>query len=132
MSLPDHGLFADHPAAFGWLFWPSPLSVLSLSMAVSTPRIPSSPLRPSPTIPWASLPILQSRSRSGLLCPQGYKISVIASFLSVATNILIVSLTLDAFQHKAIALSTSITMIVNFFFLSAVLYRKVEGMTYAT
>jgi putative peptidoglycan lipid II flippase len=55
------------------------------------------------------------------------KYPVIASFLSVATNIIIVSLTLDAFQHKAIALSTSITMIVNFCFLSAVLYRKVGG-----
>jgi putative peptidoglycan lipid II flippase len=55
------------------------------------------------------------------------KYPVIASFLAVATNILIVSLTLDVFQHKAIALSTSITMIINFFFLSAVLYKKVGG-----
>ena len=55
------------------------------------------------------------------------KYPVIASFLAVATNILIVSLTLDAFQHKAIALSTSITMIINFFFLSVVLYKKVGG-----
>jgi putative peptidoglycan lipid II flippase len=55
------------------------------------------------------------------------KYPVIASFLAVATNIIIVSLTLDAFQHKAIALSTSITMIVNFCFLSAILYRKVGG-----
>ena len=55
------------------------------------------------------------------------KYPVIASFLAVVTNILIVSLTLDAFQHKAIALSTSITMIINFFFLSAVLYKKVGG-----
>jgi putative peptidoglycan lipid II flippase len=55
------------------------------------------------------------------------KYPVIASFLAVATNILIVSLTLNAFQHKAIALSTSITMIINFFFLSAVLYKKVGG-----
>ena len=55
------------------------------------------------------------------------KYPVIASFLAVATNIFFVSLTLNAFQHKAIALSTSITMIVNFVFLSAVLYRKVGG-----
>jgi putative peptidoglycan lipid II flippase len=55
------------------------------------------------------------------------KYPVIASFLAVATNIFFVSLTLNAFQHKAIALSTSITMIVNFCFLSAVLYRKVGG-----
>ncbi len=55
------------------------------------------------------------------------KYPVIASFLAVSTNIIIVSLTLSAFQHKAIALSTSVTMIVNFCFLSAVLYRKVGG-----
>jgi putative peptidoglycan lipid II flippase len=55
------------------------------------------------------------------------KYPVIASFMAVATNILIVSLTLNAFQHKAIALSTSVTMIINFFFLSVVLYKKVGG-----
>jgi putative peptidoglycan lipid II flippase len=55
------------------------------------------------------------------------KYPVISSFLAVMTNILIVSLTLNAFQHKAIAFSTSITMIVNFIFLSVVLYRKVGG-----
>lgn len=55
------------------------------------------------------------------------KIPVLASFLAVVTNILFVSLTLDFFQHKAIALSTSVTMIFNFVFLSAVLYRKIGG-----
>ncbi len=45
----------------------------------------------------------------------------------MAANILIVSQTLDIFQHRAIALSTSVTMIFNFVFLSAVLYRKVGG-----
>ena len=52
---------------------------------------------------------------------------VLASFLAVATNIVFISLTLDYFQHRAIAFSTSITMIINFVFLSAVLYRKVKG-----
>jgi putative peptidoglycan lipid II flippase len=47
--------------------------------------------------------------------------------MAVVTNIIIVSLTLNAFQHRAIALSTSVTMIVNFLFLSAVLYKKVGG-----
>ncbi len=55
------------------------------------------------------------------------KYPVIASFLAVASNIAFVSLTLDIFQHKAIAFSTSITMIFNFVFLSAVLFRKVGG-----
>jgi putative peptidoglycan lipid II flippase len=55
------------------------------------------------------------------------KFPVIASFLTVACNVAFVSLTLDIFQHKAIAFSTSITMIFNFVFLSAVLFRKVGG-----
>jgi putative peptidoglycan lipid II flippase len=55
------------------------------------------------------------------------KYPVMASFLAVVTNILIVSSTLEAFQHKAIAFSTSITMIINFLFLSTVLYAKVGG-----
>jgi putative peptidoglycan lipid II flippase len=55
------------------------------------------------------------------------KYPVIASFLAVATNIVIISLTIDTFQHKAIAFSTSVTMILNFIFLSLVLFRKVGG-----
>lgn len=55
------------------------------------------------------------------------KYPVIASFIAVVTNIAIVSLTLDLFQHKAIAFSTSITMIMSFIFLSTILYRKLEG-----
>ncbi len=58
---------------------------------------------------------------------QDTKYPVIASFLAVISNVVFVSLTLDIFQHKAIAFSTSITMICNFIFLSAVLYRKVGG-----
>lgn len=52
---------------------------------------------------------------------------VIGSFIAVATNILIINLTIDAFQHKAIALSMSISMIINFFFLATVLYFKTGG-----
>ena len=55
------------------------------------------------------------------------KYPVIASFVSVVTNIVFISLTLETFQHKAIAFSTSITMIFNFAFLGAVLYRKLGG-----
>lgn len=52
---------------------------------------------------------------------------VIASFLAVITNIIVISIFLDSFQHKAIAFSTSITTIFNFIFLSTVLYKKVGG-----
>jgi len=55
------------------------------------------------------------------------KYPVMASFIAVVTNIVFISLTLEAFQHKAIAFSTSITMIFNFAFLGAVLYRKLGG-----
>lgn len=52
---------------------------------------------------------------------------VIASFLAIGCNILIITLTIDRFQHLAIALSTSCTMLINFLFLMAVLYRKLHG-----
>ncbi len=52
---------------------------------------------------------------------------VIASFMAIITNVLIISLTIEAFQHKSIALSTSATMIINFVFLMVVLYNKTGG-----
>lgn len=55
------------------------------------------------------------------------KLPVIASFLAVAANLLFVSLFIDHFQHRAIAMATSCSMIFNFLFLSVVLYRKVDG-----
>lgn len=55
------------------------------------------------------------------------KYPVIGSFIAVAANILIISLTINQFQHKAIALSTSCVMILNFFFLGSVLYKKLHG-----
>ncbi|HER62631.1 MAG TPA: murein biosynthesis integral membrane protein MurJ [Desulfobacteraceae bacterium] len=56
---------------------------------------------------------------------------VIGSFLAVTANIIIISLTIDAFQHKAIALSTSCTMAMNFLFLGVVLCRKLTGYSLA-
>jgi len=41
---------------------------------------------------------------------------VMASFLAVLANIVIINLTITVFQHKAIALSTSCTMFLNFLF----------------
>ncbi len=52
---------------------------------------------------------------------------VIASFLAVTANIAIILLTIERFQHRAIAFSTSCTMLASFLFLSTVLYRKLEG-----
>lgn len=55
------------------------------------------------------------------------KFPVIGSFLAVAANIAIINLSINALQHKAIALATSCAMLGNFFFLSVVLYRKLAG-----
>ncbi len=52
---------------------------------------------------------------------------VIGSFLTVGANIVIILFTLDRFQHRAIALSTSATIIFNFLFLAVILYRKTGG-----
>ncbi len=59
------------------------------------------------------------------------KYPVIGSFLAVAANIVLITLTIDRFQHKAIALSTSCVMILNFFFLGTILYRKLSGFSLA-
>ncbi|GAB4339766.1 MAG: murein biosynthesis integral membrane protein MurJ [Desulfobulbaceae bacterium] len=55
------------------------------------------------------------------------KYPVIGSFIAVAANIVIITLTIDLFQHRAIALSTSCVMTLNFLFLGAVLLRKLPG-----
>lgn len=55
------------------------------------------------------------------------RIPVLGSFVAVAANLFFIHLTLAALQHRAIALSTSLSIILNFFFLAAVLYRKLSG-----
>ena len=54
------------------------------------------------------------------------KYPVIGSFIAVAANILIITLTIDYFQHKAIAFSTSCTMTLNFLFLGVILHKKLR------
>ncbi len=54
---------------------------------------------------------------------------VIASFLAVGLNLIIVFFTIDHYQHLAIAFSTSCTMIINFLFLTVVLYHKLDGFS---
>jgi putative peptidoglycan lipid II flippase len=75
---------------------------------------------------------LFSYSANKILVPVFYalddtKYPVIASFLAVITNALIVTVTIGYFQHKAIALSMSCTMVLNFLFLMGVLFRKMKG-----
>lgn len=52
---------------------------------------------------------------------------VVGSFLTVVLNILVIMLTLNPLQHKAIALSTSLCVTANFLFLSIALYREIKG-----
>lgn len=53
------------------------------------------------------------------------KIPVVGSFLTVAANLLIINLTIGSLTFRAIALSTSLSMLFNLTFLGAALYRKV-------
>jgi putative peptidoglycan lipid II flippase len=55
------------------------------------------------------------------------KYPVIASFLAIVCNIVIINLTINTYQHRAIALSTSCTMLINFVFLMVVLYKNMHG-----
>uniref|UniRef100_UPI0040577503 murein biosynthesis integral membrane protein MurJ n=1 Tax=Candidatus Electrothrix sp. TaxID=2170559 RepID=UPI0040577503 len=57
------------------------------------------------------------------------KYPVIASFIAVAANIIFITLTIDVFSFRAIALSTSCSMGLNFLFLGTVLYRKLTGFS---
>ncbi|MFW8601515.1 murein biosynthesis integral membrane protein MurJ [Desulfobacterota bacterium M19] len=55
------------------------------------------------------------------------KFPVMGSFLAVATNIVMIILTIGPLQHRAIALSTSCAMFGDFLFLSIILYHKLNG-----
>lgn len=73
-------------------------------------------------------------SSNKILVPAFYAIEkphypVIASFLSICTNIVFINLTIDILQHRAIALSVSITMMINFLFLIIILHRKLHGFS---
>jgi len=59
------------------------------------------------------------------------KYPVIGSFIAVAANIIIITLTIDTFAFRAIALSTSCSMALNFLFLGVILYRKLTGFSLA-
>jgi putative peptidoglycan lipid II flippase len=56
---------------------------------------------------------------------------VIASFMAIIFNIIIINLTIDRFGHLAIAFSTSCTMLINFSFLMIVLHKKLNGFSLA-
>jgi len=55
---------------------------------------------------------------------------VIASFIAIGTNLILINLTIDKYQHMAIALSTSLTMLLNFVFLTTILSIKMGGLPF--
>ncbi len=57
------------------------------------------------------------------------KYPVIGSFIAVTANIISIMLTINTFEFRAIALSTSCAMTINFFFLGCILYRKLTGFS---
>lgn len=73
-------------------------------------------------------------SANKILVPAFYALDktrypVIASFMAIGINIIIVTATIEQYGHLAIALSTSCTMLINFIFLTAVLYRSLNGFS---
>ncbi len=73
-------------------------------------------------------------SSNKVLVPVFYAIEkphfpVIASFLAICTNVAFIHLTIELFQHRAIALSVSVTMMINFIFLTAILFRELKGFS---
>jgi putative peptidoglycan lipid II flippase len=56
---------------------------------------------------------------------------VIGSFLTIALNLVIILLTVERFEHRAIALSTSLCVAANFLFLGFMLYRQLNGFPLA-
>lgn len=72
-------------------------------------------------------------SGSKILLPVFYalnntRIPVAGSFLTVAANLLFINLTLEALQHRAIALSMSLSSNVSFLFLLLMLHRRLKGL----
>jgi len=75
---------------------------------------------------------LSAYAGAKILIPAFYSLNdtrwpVIGSFLSVALNVGIILLALHALEHRAIALSTSVSMLANLILLAFVLYRKTGG-----
>lgn len=74
-------------------------------------------------------------SSNKVLVPAFYALNktrypVIASFIAIGTNLILINLTIEKFQHMAIALSTSLTMLLNFVFLTAILSWKMGGLPF--
>ena len=117
------------PATFGLMFLAEPIIKLIFEHGAFTS---ADTLATAQTLSMYAVGLF-AYSANKILVPAFYAIDktkypVIASFLSVACNIIIINLTIDTYQHLAIALSTSCTMILNFGFLLTVLHLNMAGL----
>jgi putative peptidoglycan lipid II flippase len=120
------------PATAGLIILSEPIIRLIFEHGAFTPR---DTLATSQTLALYSIGLF-AYSANKILVPAFYAIDktrypVIASFLAIIANIIIINLTIDRFQHLAIAFSTSCTMLINFLFLIIVLYINLNGFSLA-
>lgn len=118
------------PATAGLIILSEPIIRLIFEHGAFTPR---DTLATSQTLALFSIGLF-AYSANKVLVPAFYAIDktrypVIASFLAIIANIIIINLTIDRFQHLAIAFSTSCTMLINFLFLITVLYINLHGFS---
>jgi len=116
------------PATAGLILLSEPIIRLIFEHGAFTP---SDTLATAGTLSFYAIGLF-AYSANKVLVPAFYALDktrypVIASFLAILCNISIINLTIDRFQHLAIAFSTSCTMLLNFVFLTTVLYFKMEG-----
>lgn len=121
------------PATFGLIFLAEPIIKLIFEHGAFTA---ADTLATAQTLSLYAVGLF-AYSANKVLVPAFYAIDktrypVIASFLAVGCNILIITFTIDQFQHLAIALSTSITMMLNFVFLFTVLHINLEKLSVIT
>jgi len=116
------------PATAGLILLSEPIIRLIFEHGAFTP---SDTLATASTLSFYAIGLF-AYSANKVLVPAFYALDktrypVIASFLAILCNIAIINLTIDRFQHLATAFSTSCTMLLNFVFLTTVLYFKMEG-----
>lgn len=118
------------PATAGLIILSEPIIRLIFEHGAFTPR---DTLATAQTLSLYAIGLF-AYSANKILVPAFYALDktrfpVIASFMAIGINIVIVTSTIDQFGHLAIALSTSCTMLINFIFLVAVLYKSLNGFS---
>ncbi len=118
------------PATAGLIILSEPIIRLIFEHGAFTP---TDTLATAQTLSFFSIGLF-AYSANKVLVPAFYaldktKFPVIASFMAIVFNIIIVESTIKQYQHLSIALSTSCTMLLNFLFLMTVLYKSMNGFS---